>query len=89
MKTVSISEAKANFSQLLREAARGKCIVITKRGKPFAKLTALGVPEKKRQRRLGFMKDIKAISIPDDFDRMAQDEICAMFGTELEPSRST
>ena len=41
MKQVSISEAKARFSALVEEAAAGEVIIITKNGKPLAKLTGL------------------------------------------------
>ena len=38
MKTVSAREANQSFSKLLGEAAGGKEVVITKRGKPVARL---------------------------------------------------
>lgn len=41
MKTVSAREANQQFSRLLRAAAEGEDVVITRRGKPVAKLVAL------------------------------------------------
>jgi prevent-host-death family protein len=41
MKQVSITEAKANFYALAEEAAAGEEIIITKYGKPKARLRPL------------------------------------------------
>ena len=41
MKTVSAREANQSFSKLLGEAARGEEVIITKRGKPVAKLVSV------------------------------------------------
>ncbi len=41
MKTVSAREANQSFSRLLGEAARGEEVIITKRGKPIAKLVSV------------------------------------------------
>lgn len=38
MEEIGAYEAKVRFSSLLREVARGKKVVITKRGKPVAQL---------------------------------------------------
>ena len=45
MREVGISQARANFYTLLKEAARGETIVITKRGQPVARLTAPAAPD--------------------------------------------
>jgi prevent-host-death family protein len=47
MKTVGSYEAKAHLSELLDQAAKGKRILITKRGKPVA---MLGPPPKEEKR---------------------------------------
>ena len=39
MKTVSAREANQSFAQLLKSAEAGEEIVVTKRGKPVARLT--------------------------------------------------
>ena len=38
----------------------------------------MDAPEPKKQRRLGFMKG--QFTVPDDFDRMGQEEIEKIFG---------
>jgi prevent-host-death family protein len=76
MKTVNIHEAKTQLSKLIEEASRGEAFVIAKAGKPVVKVTALSAPT--QVRRLGFMAG--QISVPDDFDRMGQEEIERIFG---------
>ena len=46
MKQVSIAEAKAHLSALVKDAAAGQPICITRRGKPVAQLTAVPPPRK-------------------------------------------
>lgn len=41
MKTVSVAELKARLSMFLAAAKRGEEVIITDRGKPVARLTAL------------------------------------------------
>lgn len=80
MRTVNIHEAKTQLSRLVEEAAKGESFIIAKAGKPMVKVTALGAPEKKKIRRLGFLKG--KISVPDDFDTMGSEEIERMFTGE-------
>jgi prevent-host-death family protein len=77
MKTVDIHEAKTRLSRLVGEACKGEPFVIAKAGKPLVKVTALGAPVGTEVKRLGFMAG--QISVPDDFDRMGQEEIERMF----------
>lgn len=77
MTTVNIHEAKTHLSRLVERAASGETVIIAKAGKPIAKLGPLGQPEAKTRRRLGFMEG--QIKVPDDFDRMMEDEIAEMF----------
>ena len=51
MKTLKLHEAKAHLSELIEQVTRGEEIIISKHGKPVAKLSGLGVPQ---QRSLGF-----------------------------------
>ncbi|GHC35124.1 type II toxin-antitoxin system Phd/YefM family antitoxin [Aidingimonas halophila] len=78
MESVNIHEAKTRLSQLLTKAAAGEGFVIAKAGKPIVRVTAIDSPDAGQRKRLGFMKG--QFRIPDDFDRMRQDEIADMFG---------
>ncbi len=42
MKTATVGEIQRNFAQVLRDIKAGEEITITKRGKPVARITALG-----------------------------------------------
>lgn len=42
MKIATVGEVQKNFGKVLRDISAGEEITITKRGKPIAKLTALG-----------------------------------------------
>ena len=64
MSKVSVQEAKARLSQLLRGVAAGEEITITNRGVPVARLVP--VPAEETQRKLGYFSG--QMSIPDDFD---------------------
>src|SRR5215467_13381678 len=72
---VSTSEARAQFSQLLRLAAAGEEITITKRGVPVAML--VGIHIKDPRRKLGMFCD--EIVISDDFDAPLPEEILDAF----------
>ncbi len=76
MVTVNIHEAKTQLSKLVDRAAKGEPFVIAKAGKPLVKVSALEAPAKPH--RLGFLSG--EIAVPDDFDRMGESEIEAMFG---------
>lgn len=77
MKTVNIHEAKTQLSRLVEEASRGEPFVIAKAGKPLVKVMALSAPVGKQIKRVGFMAG--QVSVPDDFDRMGQEEIERIF----------
>jgi prevent-host-death family protein len=81
MKTVNIHQAKTQLSKLIEEASKGESFIIAKAGKPVVRVTALSAPTAAQVRRLGFMAG--QISVPDDFDRMGQEEIERMFGEEM------
>jgi prevent-host-death family protein len=78
MNTVNIHEAKTQLSRLVDRAARGETFVIAKAGKPLVKVSAIEAPAEPR--RLGFLKG--EIEVPDDFDRMGEDAIAALFGSD-------
>ena len=75
MVTVNIHEAKTHLSKLVDRAAQGEPFVIAKAGKPLVKVTALDAPA--RRKRLGFLAG--EIKVPDDFDRMGERAIAALF----------
>jgi prevent-host-death family protein len=76
MPTVNIHQAKTQLSKLVDQAVKGESFVIAKAGKPLVKVAALDAPA--APRRLGFLKG--EISVPDDFNRMGDAEISALFG---------
>jgi len=78
MKTVNIHEAKTHLSKLIEKASKGESFVIAKAGKPMVRVTAHSTPTGSQVRRLGFMAG--QISVPDDFDRMGQEDIERIFG---------
>ena len=42
MKTATVGEVQKNFGRILKEIKTGEEVTITKRGRPVAKITALG-----------------------------------------------
>jgi prevent-host-death family protein len=77
MKVINICEAKTHLSKLVDQAAQGESFIIAKAGKPLVKVMALDAPTGKQKRRLGFLAG--QIKVPDDFDRMFEQEIEEMF----------
>ena len=75
MRTVDIHAAKAHLSRLVEEAAAGEEIVITKGGKPLARLCPLAPAPRKRV--LGRLEG--KLVVPDNFDRLYDDEIRELF----------
>ena len=74
MKTVNMSEAKANLSELVAAAASGEGFIIADAGRPLVKVEAIPPAG---HRRLGFLAEQGAV--PDDFDRMGAKEIKKAF----------
>lgn len=62
-KSVGVHQAKTHLSRLLDDVASGEEVVITRRGEPCARLTAIPAGEK---RALGI--DRGRLVVPDDFD---------------------
>lgn len=75
-KQVNLYEAKTHLSQLVKEAAAGREIIIANAGQPMARLMPL-VTERKPQREPGQWKG--RIWIADDFDDPLPDDILAAF----------
>ncbi|MCA3269711.1 MAG: type II toxin-antitoxin system prevent-host-death family antitoxin [Alphaproteobacteria bacterium] len=73
---LNISQAKATFSAVVERAAAGEDFIITKMGKPYAKVTKIEEPKKKKLLGLYEGHDFK---IADDFDEWPED-IARAFG---------
>ena len=76
--TLNVHQAKTHLSRLLERVAKGGSVVIARAGKPIARLVPLGAPRGGKAKRLGFMAG--QLRVPDDFDRMGEKEIDALFG---------
>jgi prevent-host-death family protein len=76
MTTVNVHEAKTHLSQLLARVAEGETVIIAKAGRPVARLSPIDDDERAKVR-IGFMAG--EITVPDDFDRMWEDEIADLF----------
>ena len=72
MNCIDIDKAKTNFYSLVERVQKGEEIVITRAGKPVAKLTSIN-PE----RQLGILKGRLILS--EDFDAPLPDEIIQAF----------
>lgn len=75
-KPVNIRDAKTHFSRLVERAARGEEIIISKAGKPVARLMPLAVPAR-RLRRPGLLK--ARIKIAENFDAPLPEEVLRQF----------
>ncbi|WP_440995004.1 type II toxin-antitoxin system Phd/YefM family antitoxin [Arhodomonas sp. SL1] len=80
MQTVNIHDAKTNLSRLLEAVQRGEPFIISKAGKPIARVSRVDAPTAERAKRLGFLAG--EIEVPEDFDRMGEAEIHAIFGAD-------
>ena len=80
MEIVNIHQAKCHLSKLLERVSQGKPFIIAKAGKPIARVIAMDAPEPIQMKRLGFLAC--QFVVPDDFDRMGEDEILSQFGID-------
>jgi len=72
---VSVYAAKTHLSRLLDRAARGEEVVITRNGKPVARLAP--VEQRRAPRKLGALRG--KIRVAADFDAPLPREILALF----------
>lgn len=84
MQTFNIHEAKTQLSRLLEQVSRGKAFIIAKAGHPIAKVVPIDAPDSDAQHRIGFLAG--EILVPDDFDRMGNQEIAQLFYSNDEPA---
>jgi prevent-host-death family protein len=74
-KAINIHEAKTHLSRLVEQAAAGKEVIISKAGKPMARLVPLAVVA--RPKRLGLLKG--KIKAPDNFNSPLDPSVLALF----------
>jgi prevent-host-death family protein len=75
MKVVNIHQAKTTLSQLLESALAGEEVIISKAGKPLARL--IPYQAEKKPRTPGYWKG--KVKMADDFDAPLPPEILAGF----------
>ena len=75
MTVVNFEEAEQHFYELVDRAAAGEEIVISKAGKPMAKLVP--IETEKPWIRLGLLAGME--TVPDDFDDPLPDDVLAAF----------
>ena len=74
MLEVGVHEAKTHLSRLLRRVADGEEVVISRGGRPIARL----VPAERTERRT-FGRDRGVYTVPEDFDEPLPDEVLTTF----------
>ncbi len=74
MAAVGVHEAKTNLSRLIRRVNSGEEIVITRSGKPVARLVGIETPP---DRVLG--RDIGLFEVPSDFNDPLPDDLLGYF----------
>ena len=74
MQTLNVTEAKAQFSEVVERVVGGENIIVTRRGKPVVKISRYE-PAKVRQRTGHFRGQIK---FSDDFDEWSDKEVRAL-----------
>ncbi|MCK6425498.1 MAG: type II toxin-antitoxin system prevent-host-death family antitoxin [Burkholderiaceae bacterium] len=75
MEAVNIYEAKTRLSQLVDQAAAGEDVIVSRNGKPVARITQLAAPRPKV--RFGVLAG--KLRIAEDFDAPLPDEVLAGF----------
>ncbi|MYN46329.1 type II toxin-antitoxin system prevent-host-death family antitoxin [Pseudoduganella sp. FT93W] len=80
MLTVELHDAEVHLTELVELAVQGESVIITKAGRPLAKIINLIEPAYTGKRRLGFLQG--QIAVPDDFDDMGGTLISTLFGLQ-------
>jgi prevent-host-death family protein len=75
MKSVNVHEAKTHFSKLLARVEKGHEVVISRAGKPVARLIRHEVAPPTPV----FGSDRGKLTVPDDFDAPLPDDVLAAF----------
>jgi prevent-host-death family protein len=81
MTIYTLAQAKARLSKVIEEVEAGQPVLITKHGQPAAVLTRADQASPPSPRKLmGCLKqEFAGWKMPDDFDRMMEGEITALF----------
>ena len=74
MNRVDVQEAKDNFAELLRMVSNGDRVIITRSGKPIAKIVPIESAQKRQ-----FGVDAGRFEVPADFDESLDEAILAGF----------
>ena len=74
--TVNIYEAKTHLSRMIERVAAGEEIIISRNGRPVARLCQLE-PRKRNAVRFGLLKG--QFEVPDDFDAPLPDDLLRLF----------
>jgi prevent-host-death family protein len=82
MATVSVYNARAEFSRLIERALAGEDIVITRRGKPAVRLVP--VEETRQLRKPGALKGLFEVT-DEFFEPLPNDILEAFYGSSIEP----
>lgn len=80
METIDIQQAETDLDRLVERLANEGGFIITKAGKPVAKLVLPCAFNSSTVTRLGFMTG--QVLMPRDFDRMGGDEIEGLFDSD-------
>ena len=85
MKQFNIRAAKTHLSALVEQAASGEPFIIAKAGLPLVMVSPYKAADPLP--RIGFMEG--QITVPDDFDRLFEEDIAALFDGTYENSEGT
>jgi prevent-host-death family protein len=85
MSTYTLAEAKAQFSKVVEEVEAGRSVLITKHGRPAAVMVQpQSAPDAPKRQLQGCLKnELAGWQMPDNFDRMMDDEIVALFEGDI------
>ena len=75
MQSINVHEAKTHLSRYLEQVVQGEELIIARAGHPLARLVPYEQALSPRVLGLGQGE----VKIPDDFDRMAADDVLVMF----------
>ena len=79
MDSVGLYEAKTNLSSLVDRVIKGEAFILSKRGKPVAMISPYTEVDEALPK-TGWLKG--KIVIPEDFDRIMEEELIEMFEGE-------